>query len=327
MGTTITSLAMQIVSWWQREIAALVQQRPVRSLVPVGADGIPRTRRRGKKCVVMLDEDDVVIERIELPSAAYWRLAKLVQFKVATDWPLNGTDPNFDWRIDHACSTWSKFVVEIAMADSDRVGKSVEAAREAGFHTISVNVERRKNSARHQVGKQPDLNLLRQSVKESAWAPRFEAVVCCALLALTIGSIWVTVAAGREREAAALEIQSDAVSRAAPVLEARRSLTERSSWIDQATSEFRKLGTATESIESIADVLPDDAFLTALEWRDGEVIVKGEATSASQVLAEFDREPGFSTVKFTAPVVRLASKSRDRFQLGLTLAGTEVASQ
>jgi len=327
MSSTITSLAMQLISWWQREITAIIQQRPWRSTVPLGADGIPKKNRRGKRCTVLLGDEDVVIERFELPSVAYWRLSKLVQFKVSTDWPLNGIEPNFDWRIDHGASSWTKFVVEIAMADSEHVGRSVEAARDAGFVPMSVDVQRREDKSLQRTGKPCGLNLLRYPNAESPQVPRLEAVVCLALLAVTFGSIWVSISAAREREAAALKVQREAVSQAQPVLEAQRVLTEKSNWIDQATAEFRAFGSATESIESVADVLPDDAFLTSLEWREGEVNLKGEAKSASQVLTEFDREPGFASVQLTAPVVRLASKSRDRFQLRLSLAGTGVATQ
>ena len=117
------------------------------------------------------------------------------------------------------------------------------------------------------------------------------------------------------------------MSQAAPILETRRALSEMSDWINQATAEFKQFGTATETLETVAAVLPDDAFLSSLDRREGELILKGEAKSASQVLAAFDRDASFGTVQFGAPVVRVASQSRDRFELRLSPAGFEAAEQ
>lgn len=327
MTSIVVGSMIQFVSWWHREIAALIPSRRPTSVFKPGLDGLSKTIQRAGRCVVLIDESDVIIERLELPSAAYWRLSKLVQFKVAADWPVTGVDPNYSWRIDHQASSWSHIAVDIAMADSDRVSEAVEAARAAGFRPEAVDVQRDSGDAQRVAGQGTGLNFLVNTSGQLSRIWRFEIAICGALLVLTVGLLWTIATAATEREADARDLQAKAMSQAAPILNTRRVLNETSGWISQATDDLIQFGTATENLETIAAVLPDDAFLTSLDRREGELILKGEAKSASQVLAAFDREPSFGTVQFGAPVVRIPSRAKDRFQLRISPAGLEAADQ
>jgi hypothetical protein len=71
---------------------------------------------------------------------------------------------------------------------------------------------------------------------------------------------------------------------------------------------------AGPALARLAELLPDDAWLTTLRLSETEVELSGYAAEAAGLIPLIDADPDFATPRFLSPVVREAP-GRERFAL------------
>jgi len=69
----------------------------------------------------------------------------------------------------------------------------------------------------------------------------------------------------------------------------------------------------TALLKELSDLIPSDAYLTALNLRAGRLTLDGQARSASDLIAALEKSKHFKNVSFTSPTTRVGDK--DRFSL------------
>jgi len=69
----------------------------------------------------------------------------------------------------------------------------------------------------------------------------------------------------------------------------------------------------TVLLAELSDVVPTDAYLSAVNLRAGRLTVDGMARSASDLIAALEKSKHFRNVSFTSPTTR--SGDKDRFSL------------
>ncbi|MGD1926307.1 MAG: PilN domain-containing protein [Paracoccaceae bacterium] len=146
---------------------------------------------------------------------------------------------------------------------------------------------------------------------------------CCFLGAVAAGPLLALTLTNQGELTAAKAALEAAQARAAPVMLERNKLLARQDRLNAFKATLVRSGRASAWTNMISEVLPEQAFLTSAEVVDGQISITGEAQSASQILAAFDRVQSLQDVRFTAPVIRLESKGRDRFDLGMQTTPAE----
>jgi general secretion pathway protein L len=73
------------------------------------------------------------------------------------------------------------------------------------------------------------------------------------------------------------------------------------------------------AFNALAEVLPDDTFLTEFRVGDGHVRMTGVSRSVSQLVPLLEASPMFDEVTFFAPTTRLPNNQGDRFNLDAKL--------
>jgi len=76
---------------------------------------------------------------------------------------------------------------------------------------------------------------------------------------------------------------------------------------------------AVMAFNALAEVLPDDTFLTEFRVGDGHVRMTGVSRSVSQLVPLLEASPMFDEVTFFAPTTRLPNNQGDRFNLDAKL--------
>jgi general secretion pathway protein L len=76
-------------------------------------------------------------------------------------------------------------------------------------------------------------------------------------------------------------------------------------------------------LRELTERLPDNTWVQNLDFRDGEVQVRGESGQATALIDLLDQAPGITEVAFRSPVVQVAGSGRERFHISLKLERQE----
>jgi general secretion pathway protein L len=82
-----------------------------------------------------------------------------------------------------------------------------------------------------------------------------------------------------------------------------------------ALAEQRRLGDALQVLASLADVLPDDTFLSTFTLREGRLTITGQSAAAAALIATLSAATVIRNPAFAAPVVRDPAGRTDTFSL------------
>lgn len=69
----------------------------------------------------------------------------------------------------------------------------------------------------------------------------------------------------------------------------------------------------------LTEVTPQDTWLNYLSLRQGELMLRGESSSAIKYLTELSKVKGFEDVRFASPVTRNPSSDKERFNVQIRL--------
>ena len=70
-------------------------------------------------------------------------------------------------------------------------------------------------------------------------------------------------------------------------------------------------------LRELTERLPDDTWVQNLDYRDGEIQIRGESAQATALINLLDQAPGITEVTFRSPVVQVSGGGRERFHISL----------
>jgi general secretion pathway protein L len=74
----------------------------------------------------------------------------------------------------------------------------------------------------------------------------------------------------------------------------------------------------TDLLREVTDLLPDDTWVQTLNYRDGEVDIRGESAQATALIGLLEQGPGISGATFRSPVMQVAQSGKERFHIAFT---------
>lgn len=269
-------------------------------------DAVRRARRR----YLDLDDETVISVKATLPAAAEGDLRDAIALRMAELTPFSEDEVLFDLGIPsrHGPDTVSvrafvapKHAVAAAAEELDRLGiridgiiaSETEEVTGAGAPDFAPEIPRRR-------------------------AARGGLALALACLLLAGSSIWLyRVAVDRQQQ-----IRDTLRTAVAASLEKVRRANALDTEIAELTasllSPFARRAdqvSPLQLLDSISEILPDDAYLTGFRWNDGQVVMTGMAGDASALIRLLEGSPLLSEVRFSAPVARDARLDRDRFSV------------
>ncbi|ETC98395.1 MULTISPECIES: PilN domain-containing protein [Asaia] len=134
---------------------------------------------------------------------------------------------------------------------------------------------------------------------------------CTLLACLLLGLFWhqSRVLSGYERQIDALR---------APALEAsalRRTIEDRRMGEGIVNRARHRLGDPMQIIAALTDLLPDDAWLTDLSLKQGQLLISGQSRDPAGLIQELGTSPVLRNPGFIAPVTRLAGQNASAFSI------------
>ena len=73
-------------------------------------------------------------------------------------------------------------------------------------------------------------------------------------------------------------------------------------------------------MNALARLIPDQAYVTRLQIRDGGIVLVGHADKASALIGVLERSPLFTSPRFQSPLTRDPRTGKERFQIAVDLA-------
>jgi len=67
----------------------------------------------------------------------------------------------------------------------------------------------------------------------------------------------------------------------------------------------------------LTDRLPDNTWVQNMDFRDGDIQIRGESEQATALINLLDQAPGITAVTFRSPVVQVGGSDRERFHISL----------
>lgn len=338
------------LDWWRSELAGLVpralqpaRRRRRRLLLLAlgrgevelfrggGADGrligraasgdaealeqlVRKARARKRPAALRLAPEHGLRKTIELPLAAKEDLDQLLRFEMDRLTPFRAEEVRFAHRIIHTEPRSRRMQVELQLAPKTAVEDALGTAKAAGLVPVSVELGGPDGST------DDALDLLPGDPATRGGTNRLSRAL--AVLALLLAAAAVAIPL-RERHSTAAALEAEAAAakvEAEESLALREQLEQVSTSTDLLAAEKSRVPLVSQVLAEVTRVLPDQAYLARLDWRDGTLQLEGYAEGAAALIGLLDRSPLFQTPQFRSPVTPDRRTGLERFHVSLELA-------
>ena len=265
----------------------------------------------GKKAArhvqIEIPEASLLLRRATFPVQVRKNLSQVIAYEIDRLTPFQPDQVYFDFRPLGTPGQGEKIAVEIALCRRDLIRHWVER-----LHRVGVPVE-----AIRWAGAWPGANLLPPGERPKRKVRIFTLNRFLWLLlillsgAALISPLWQghQILQQLDRSMKKLRAQAEEVHQVRAAIEQAR---QGSLAILQQKAQHPRM---IDLLRELTDRLPDDTWIQNLEYRNGEVQIRGESAQAAALIGLLERAPGVENVTFRSPVVRLANKDRERFYL------------
>jgi general secretion pathway protein L len=309
----------EIVGSRERKLGDVARAGPGQAAQIAGL--LRKAQRRASRITLRLAPGMGLRKALDLPLAAQDDLEQLLRFEMDRLTPFRAEDVVFAQRVLDRDLEQQRIRVELQVAPRVVVEQALAVAAACKVRPTRVELARLESS-----GPDPDpsgvpaLNLL-PAVSEAAPASRLNRWLALIALLLTAAALAIPLQQQR-LTAADLERQIPAAKAAA---QQSAQLRDR---LDQLDANIRFLGDQkrripmlTHVLAELTRVIPDQAYVEQLNVRDGELNLRGLATTPSDLIALLDRSTLFDKPQFRAPVTQDPRLGLERFQLSAKVAG------
>jgi general secretion pathway protein L len=274
---------------------------------------VGRTRSRRRQTIVRLPPQRGLRKTLELPAAARDDLDQLLKFEMDRLTPFRADEVAFAHRVVRSDPQSRRLTIELQLAPKAVVDDALDFARHLGLMPVRVELG---DVASAEDGA---LDLLPDQRRRTSGMSRLNRAL--ALLAILLAAAAVGLPLKQRRSTAAdLEIE---VAAAKAEAEASLELRERLEQVGVSASflaaEKRRIPMTSAILAEVTRVLPDQAYLTRLDWRETTVELEGLAGGAAALIGRLDQSPMFGAPQFRSPVTPDRRSELERFHVSVEL--------
>ncbi len=269
---------------------------------------LARSPKRGwRETWLELPAERVLLRRATLPAQVEDNLRQVLTFEIDRLTPFVARDVYFDARVLGRVARGAKLDVELAVARRDAAADWLERLREG-----------RSPAARLAwPGAWPGANLLPR--EERPKPRRLGSLLTHGLVILVVGLVVAALLSPlvqQQRTQALLDAELKRARSTAVEVEGVREALERARLGSvEVLNRKREHPRMIDLLRELTDLLPDGTWVQTLNFRDGEVDIRGESDQATALIGMLERGPGISAVSFRSPVMQVASTGQERFHI------------
>lgn len=293
----------------------LIGRAPASS--PEGLQGpIRKLRAKRRQATVRLAPDQGLRKSLELPLAAKDDLNQLLRFEMDRLTPFRSDEVLFAHRITGIDGRERRINVDLQLAPKAVVESALGTASGLGLTPVRVEL-----GGSDEAG--AGLDLLPNAHAASAGTSRvLRALV---LLAVVLAAAAVVIPL-QQRRATIAELERQVAAAKAEAEESlalRERLEQVSASTDFLAAEKARVPMVSRILAEVTRVVPDQAYLARLDWRDEQLQLQGFAEASAALVGLLDSSPLFQTPQFRSPVTPDRRTGLERFHVSVQLAAGE----
>jgi general secretion pathway protein L len=272
-----------------------------------------RSLGRKRQTIVRLPPQRGLRRSLELPAAARDDLEQLLRFEMDRLTPFRAEEVLFAYRIAGVDPQSRRLTVELQLAPRPVVEAALDDARSLGLVPVRVELGD-ADAAEDQL-----LDLLPDERARTSGMSRLSRAL--ALLAILLAAAAVGIPLHEQRSAAAgLEVEvAAAKAEAEASLKLRERLEQLSTSTDFLAAEKLRIPMTSLILTEITRAVPDQAYLSQLDWRNGTLQLEGLAEAAASLVAVLESSPMFGAPQFRSPVTPDRRTELERFHVEVVL--------
>jgi general secretion pathway protein L len=268
--------------------------------------------------VIQVSPEQVLSRTLEWPLQAESNLRNAIGYQLENLVPLPADSVYFDYVVRRRRPEAGLVEFELVTVPRDIVDPwldALEASSGTGVDAITV------------AGRDARLNLLPERRRATAtnrsglWLGLLGGAAVALLVAALVLPLY-----GKARELALIE---DRVAKLTGKAEAVRLLRQEFAAdvaaVQQVVAERRRLPSRVALLDILAEHLPDDTHLVALELKGDQLAIRGEAPSTIGLVEKLSAVEAFDQVDFGASVTRNSRTGKERFRLDITVKEPDLA--
>jgi general secretion pathway protein L len=335
-----SAMLHDVLSWWVRQICALLPQRLVpaanqgdallvtaedtsetpkvslslrrrRRETPIGSFRLDQAGGRAAKGAIRQRVRRVVLRpalaamlerRVRLPLAAEYDVPRVVRYEMDRLTPFTAEQVFWSASIERRDRAAQRLELSLLLLPKSSVEPIIAALQGIGLGISGIETVARDGSARY-------IDLIPPSAhSRGILMVACGAVAVLALAALAIPFVNQTQARNAiESRIAALQPQ---IAQAETL---RRRIAAGSAGNDVIAAEHARAGDALQVLATVTDLLPDDTVLADLSLRQGKLSISGRSRAAPQLIPAMASDPILHNPSFAAPVTRTPDGKADNF--------------
>lgn len=272
---------------------------------------------RRRQTIVRLPPERGLRKTLELPAAARDDLDQLLGFEMDRLTPFRAEEVLFACRTEGIDPQSRRMTVELQLAPKAVVEAALDDARRFGLEPVRVelgDLDAAEDGA---------LDLLPDERARASGMSRLNRALALLAVLLTVAAVGIPL---QQRRSTAADLEAQ-VAIAKAEAEASLNLRERLEQVS-ATSDFlatEKLRVPMTSLilAEVTRVVPDQAYLSRLDWHDGTLQLQGLAEAAASLVGLLDRSPMFGAPQFRSPVTPDRRTELERFHVSVELTGKD----
>jgi general secretion pathway protein L len=269
--------------------------------------GVLAGKRSWRSTILELPSDAVLIRGVVLPAQVGANLRRVITYELDRLTPFDAAAVYYDAHVVNEVAQGAKVQVELAICPRASASRWLERLSRAGAPVSRVTWPEAWS----------DANLL---PPESRPRPQRLRMLMPWVLAVVIAALLFAVAMTplwqKSNDQIRLTQTLRQVSAEAAEVSRLREALDRARLGSVAVLERKRdRPRMTDLLLELTDLLPDGTWVQTLNFRDGEVDIRGESTQATALIGVLERGAGISNVTFRSPVMQIAATGSERFHI------------
>lgn len=267
-----------------------------------------------QRCDLLLDESMVLVRDLELPLEAERTLRRVLSFSMDRYTPFTEADVIFDYRIIRRDAADKKIYLMLYVAPRESVESIISELARMGLEPATIDVV--TTSMNGQAGIDMCLPEWRS---DTTGLSSMDKLLGLSALILLLAAVVVPVVQ-RQQAASGLERQLAGVQAQLQASESdRRALVERIEYMRQIQQQTSAMPAVLDVLLELTRLMPDESWAGQVSLKGGRVRLSGEASAASELLAQLSKSSIFSDPRFEAPLTQNPKTGHERFVISLAI--------
>ncbi len=276
------------------------------------------------RCILRLNDRQAIGKILYLPLAAKENLRQVVGFELDRYMPFKSDEVYFAVK-NLGKADNGQLQVLLVVTPQQRLNTLVAELNSAGIYPIAADYAEMPNDFEQDY---EPYNLLPEQLRPvGSPVVRFTTGSIAAIALLLFVAVLVFPVWHESREVEVLREQIGELEKDARLVQARQLE------IDEIVNETGRLlktkssmPPLTELINTLSKLIPDDTWLTHLQYNDARLQMQGQSPTASVLIGVLEASPLFVNARFVSPLTQDRRTGMERFQISVEVEPAQEAA-